>query len=415
MNTRMTVRVAVVVGSALLAAGFDIGRAAAGDAPMDRAVDALIEVLGDPKAADGDRLDETNRALKALTAIGRPAVPKLIDAVLGTNYTASAYAGLTLKQMSQNESRDAVRERWDRLGDADRWRLARFVSDVNFDAVAALALGSLKHKDEAIRVPAWAFIIQHRRGQRLAAAKEPFLKALAGGESPKVRWHLLTEDPVFDAEKEADILIALLRPDSWATKGDGRIPPEGGTAPWWPDGRELVVPILGKRRVKRAAPALITVLAEKGPGKGYLGHLIIPILGDMGDKEAVPEFKRVLDTPSDKHERTLWGRDYLHVLAAAALMQLGDPAGRAKCKELLGSKEALASGMAALAFAHHGTKDDLDTLARLLDHDSWQVQRDVCRGLERITGVVNRAPGWSVTTENDAPLWKDWLRKNRKD
>jgi hypothetical protein len=75
----------------------------------------------------------------------------------------------------------------------------------------------------------------------------------------------------------------------------------------------------------------------------------------------------------------------------------------------------LASEKAALAFAHYGTKDDLDVLAKLLDHQSWQIRREVCRGLERITGVVNRAPGWSVITENDAPLWKDWLRKNRKD
>src|SRR5262245_12040694 len=267
MNTRMPFRVAVAISSALLVGTFDPGRAAAGDSPMDRAIDALIAVIGDPKAANGDQLPETSRAIKALTAIGRPAVPKLIDAVLGTNQNASAYAGLTLKEMSQNETREAVRERWDGLGDSDRWRLARYVSDVHFVAVAEFALESLKHKDEAIRVPAWAFIIQHRRSQRLQLAREPFFKALAGGESPKVRWHLLTEAPVFDAEKEADILIALLRSDSWAAKGEGRVYPPGGTAPWWPDGRELVIPILGKRKVKRAAPALITVLAEKGPGR----------------------------------------------------------------------------------------------------------------------------------------------------
>jgi hypothetical protein len=415
MNTCMPVRVVVAVGSAALVAGFAPGRAAARDAPVDRAVDALIEVLGDPKAGDGDRVDETNRAIRALTAIGRPAVPKLIDAVLGTNNNAYLYGGLALKQMSQNESRDTVRERWDRLGGADRWRLAPYVTDVHFDAIATFALDSLKHKDEAIRIPAWSFIIKHRGAQRLAPGKEPFLRALAGGESPRVRWHLLTDAPVFDADKEADILIGLLRPDSWAAKGEGRVYPPGGTPPWWPDGREVVVPILGTRKVKRAAPALITVLAEKGPGRGYLGHLVIPILGDLGDQEAVPELKRVLGTPSDKQEPTLWGRDYLHVLAAAALMQLGDPAGPAGAKELLGSKEALAGEQAALAFAHHGTKDDLDTLGKLLDHESWQVRRDVCRGLERITGVVNRPPGWSVTTEDAAPLWKEWLRKNRKD
>jgi len=411
MRTYRLTRPGVVVALALMA----VPPARGGDARVDRAVDALIEILGDPKAVDQERLQETTRAINALTAIGSPAVPKLIDAVLGTNNNASLYAGHTLKQMSQNDTRDAVRERWDRLGDADRWRLAPYVSDVHFNAVADFAIASLKHKDEAVRIPAWTFIVKHRLSQRLEPAKEPFLKALAGGESPRVRWHLLTEVPVFDAEKEADILIALLRPDSWAAKGEGRVYPPGGTAPWWPDGRELVIPILGKRKVKRAAPALITVLAEKGPGRAYLGHLIIPILGDFGDKEAVPELRRVLDTPSDQHERTLWGRDYLHVLAATALLQLGDPAGRARLRELLGSKESLANGLAALAFAHHGTKEDLEVLGKLLDHEAWHVRRDVCRGLERITGVVNRPPGWSVTTEDAAPLWKEWLRKNRKD
>jgi HEAT repeat protein len=415
MSASRWVRLAVGLGAALSVGGSGAGRASAGDPALDRAVDALIQVLGDPKAADGDRVEETRRAVRALVAIGQPAVPKLIDAALGTNQNASLYAGLALKEMSQNDTRDPVRERWDRLGAADRWRLARYVTDVHFNAVADFAVESLKHKDEAIRIPAWEFITRHRGAQRLAPARELFFKALAGGESPKVRWHLLTEEPVFDRDQEADVLIGLLRPDSWAARGDGRIPPPGATPPWWPDGRDLVIPILGKRKVQRAAPALVNVLAEKGPGRGYLGHLILPILGDLGDKEAVPELKRVLDTPSDKHEPTLWGRDYLHALAAAALLQLGDPAGRARGKELLGSREALAGGTAALAFARYGTKEDLDVLAKLLDHESWQVRRDVCRGLERITGVVNRPPGWSVTTEDAAPLWKDWLRKNRKE
>jgi hypothetical protein len=96
-------------------------------------------------------------------------------------------------------------------------------------------------------------------------------------------------------------------------------------------------------------------------------------------------------------------------------LQLGDPAGRARLKELVGSKEALANSLAALAFARHGTKEDLEVLGKLLDHEAWHVRRDVCRGLERITGVVNRPPGWSVTTEDAAPLWKAWLEKNRKD
>src|SRR5262249_22126485 len=153
------------------------------------------------------------------------------------------------------------------------------------------------------------------------------------------------------------------------------------------------------------------VLGEKGAGRAYLGHLIIPILGEMGDREAIPELKRVLATPSEKHERTLWGPKYLHALAASALMQLGDRAGRAACLELLQAREARPKGRAALAFANFGTREALATLGALLDHEDWQIRREVCKGLERITGGVNRAPGWVVTTENDAPLWKEWLRK----
>jgi len=324
------------------------------------------------------------------------------------------HAGYTLKQMRQIEVHEPLRQRWDRLTVAERWRLVPYVADAHFSAVVKLALDGLQHKDEAIRQQAWGFVIQRRQAQALAPAKERFLKALAGDELPSVRWHLLTDTPVFDAEKEADILIALLRSDSWVAKGAGRVNPPGGTPPWWPDGRELVVSILAKRKVKRAVPALVNVLAEKGPGRAYRGHAVIPVLGHFGDKEAIPELKRILEAPSDKHERTLWGKDYLHVLAASALLQLGDPAGRAKCTELLKSKEALANGLAATAFAQFGTKDDLDVLGKLLDHEMWYIRRDVCRGLERITGVTNRAPGWEITTENDAPLWKEWLRKNRK-
>lgn len=386
----------------------------AGETPTERAVGALIEVFSDPKAGSG-HLQETNRAFRALVAIGKPAVPKLLDAILGTNSNAVLYAGLALKEMPQNEARDTVRQRWDRLEGAERWRLVPYVTDMQFNAVASFALDSLEHKEERFRREAWTFVIRHRGGQVLAPAKERFLKALAGEESPAVRWGLLSEAPIFDAEKEADILIALLRPDSWTAKGAGRVLPPGGTAPWWPDGRELVIPILGKRKVKRAVPALLGVLAEKGPGRAYLGHLIIPILGQFGDKEAIPELKRILQTPSDKQERTLWGKDYIHVLAAAALMQLGDPAGRAKAAELLASKETPANDGAALAFAHFGTKDDLGTLEKLLDHKSWYVRRDVCLGLERITGVINRPPGWSVTNEEAVPQWKEWLRMNPRD
>lgn len=380
---------------------------------LDRAVDALVRVLGNPQA-DGEQLEQTNRAVNALLAIGRPAVPKLMDAVLGDNTNAWVYAGHTLKQMRQIEVYEPLQERWGGLTDTQRWRLVPYVADAHFNAVVEIAFDGLEHGDVSIRKQAWGFVIERRQAQALAPARDRFFQALQGDEFPSVRWSLLTDAPVFDAVREADILISLLRHDSWVARGVDRVTPPGGTPPWWPDGRELIVPILGSRNVRRAGPAMVTVLAEKGPGRAYLGHLIIPILGQFGEHEAIPELKRVLETPAGEHEPTLWGRDYLHVLAASALMQLGIPLGRTRCEALLNSKESLANTLAATAFAQYGTQEDLDILARLLDHEVWYVRRDVCRGLERITGVVNRAPGWSVTTENDAPLWKEWLRSHRR-
>jgi HEAT repeat protein len=403
----------VFVCLTLLLASLAPARAPANDTDLDRAVEALVNVLGDPEAG-GERLEETNRAINALLAIGRPAVPKLIDAVLGDNTNAWVYAGYTLKQMRQVEVYEPLRERWGELTAAQRWRLVPYVADAHFSAVVELAFDGLTHADASIRKQAWGFIIERRQAQALAPARDRFFQALEGDEFPSVRWCLLTDAPVFDAEREADILIALLRPDSWAARGVDRVLPSGGTPPWWPDGRELIVPILGSRNVRRAGPALVTLLAEKGPGRAYLGHLIIPILGQFSEREAIPELKRIIETPSGRHEPTLWGRDYLHVLAASALMQLGDPLGRTRCEAFLQSQESLANTLAATAFAQYGTQDDLDILARLLDHEMWYVRRDVCRGLERITGLVNRAPGWSVTTENDAPLWKEWLRSHRR-
>src|SRR5262245_3982481 len=105
---------------------------------------------------------------------------------------------------------------------------------------------------------------------------------------------MLFPDPVFDAEKEADILIGLLKADSWVAKGEGRAHPPGFPPPEWPDGRDQVVEILGHRKVKQAAPALVALLAEKGEGKAFFGYRVIPVLGDLGDKDAIPELKRVL-------------------------------------------------------------------------------------------------------------------------
>src|SRR6187200_2288728 len=109
MSINAFIRTGSILAGAVLLAGFATGRATASEGGLDAAVDALIKVLGDPKAA-GEKLEDTNRAINALVAIGQPAVPKLIDAVLGDNTNAWVYAGHTLKQMRQIEIREPVRQ-----------------------------------------------------------------------------------------------------------------------------------------------------------------------------------------------------------------------------------------------------------------------------------------------------------------
>ncbi|MCI0641816.1 MAG: HEAT repeat domain-containing protein [Gemmataceae bacterium] len=380
------------------------------DPYTDKAVDALIAVIGDKDASNGDKLEDTNRAIRALSALGKRAVPKLLDTIVSTNGYAAAYGGHALKEMMPVEVHDLIKERWSKVGDAEKWKLIYHFNRFDFDAACRFAVAGLEHKDETLRGQAWDYVVKYHSSIAIKPARERYLKALAGDDMPKLRWGLLTEKPMFDAEKEADILISLLRPDAWTVKGEGRIYC-CHTPPWWPDGRDLVVTALGARKVKRAAPALINVLAEKGPGRAYLGHLIIPLLGDFGDKEAIPELKRILKTPGKDQEYSLWGLEYNQGLAAKALWQLGDQSGRPMMQILLKSSKWGDRRFAAETIGKLGDKNDIETLGSVLDDEDWGVLRFACQGLERITGVQNRALGWTYTGEYDAPLWKAYLKK----
>jgi HEAT repeat protein len=382
------------------------------DDDVDKAVAALIEVFRHPEARS-ERLEESRRAIAALKALGKPAVPKLLDAILAKDDPAAAYSGLALKEMAPREAAEGIKERWDKSGTADRWKLAPFHKRFEFDEVAKFALDCLDSKDAGVRSEAWSFVIVNAKSKALAPAKERYLKALAGDEVPQLRWWMLIQDPVFDAEKEADILIALLKPDSWVAKGAGRLHPPGGTPPEWPDGRDQIAEILGHRKVKRAAPALVALLAEKGAGKAFFGHTVIPVLGNLGDKAAIPELKRILNAKPEDLRAGLSPPERLKAYAARALWQLGDTSGKPFLKEELKHKRWVERRYATETIAQFGTKDDIPLLASVLDDEDWGVLQAASEGLERITGVTNRPNNNTRATEADAPLWKEWLKKNK--
>ena len=69
---------------------------------------------------------------------------------------------------------------------------------------------------------------------------------------------------------------------------------------------------------------MLKVLTEKGQGRAYLGQQIIPLLGQFGYKESIPELRRILATDCKDLARSLVPPEGIHWLAAQALCRLGD-------------------------------------------------------------------------------------------
>ncbi len=132
---------------------------------------------------------------------------------------------------------------------------------------------------------------------------------------------------VYDEKRENDILIDLLKEGSWVAKREGNPPPPGEHPPWWPDGRSHIIDTLHRRKVDRAAPALLKVLEEKGPGQGYPAEQIIPVLVDFKYKRAIPELERMVASKPAPHGRrpyALVDHKAVQALAIKALVKLKD-------------------------------------------------------------------------------------------
>src|SRR5262249_59639027 len=92
-------RAAALFGVVWSVAAAGAGPADAQGGDKDQVIDGLLQIINHPDAANGSRLPETNRAIEALAALGRAAVPKLLDTIRGPNGTAAAYAGHALNRI----------------------------------------------------------------------------------------------------------------------------------------------------------------------------------------------------------------------------------------------------------------------------------------------------------------------------
>ncbi len=367
------------------------------DKAMTEKIETLIQVFGHPQAR-GENLDETNRAIKELVSIGKPAIPQILQAMLNKNLDIALSSAHALEGIGA-PAVPLVRAAWPKWTEAEKWKFMRFRGKFDYAGALDFALASLSSRDGAVASQAVAYLCEHKE----ARARDPLLKILASGP-PALRWDVIDGLADLGNKDVVKPLVALLKPDSWAAKGVGLQPRFKGKAPtWWPDGRKYVIDTLAKLKARAAAPALLAVLQEKGAGKGYLGDYIIPLLGDWGCTASIPALQRIL-----AQDRECWREN-----VARVLLQLKDRSGVPLLLQALTSGDDRERGFACRAFAQYGDKSDIPFLGQALLDDDAHVQSLACQGLERITGIVIRAPGQTKHSLADVPLWQAWFEKNK--
>lgn len=182
-----------------------------------------------------------------------------------------------------------VREQWAALDDLDRWKLMAFRGRHDYAAALPFALASLDSESDAVYTSAARYLADHRE----AKAVGPLVKRLNAGKV-RSRWVAFDALRTIKGPEVVEAFIKLLAPESWVVKGEGnQVPRDGGRPPWWPDGRPYVFRALYDMGAKEAVPAALRVLRERGPGKAYLGHAIVPFLAEFGGPECLPELQRI--------------------------------------------------------------------------------------------------------------------------
>jgi HEAT repeat protein len=375
------------------------GGGAGGDADrrdLERQVDEALAVLAHPEAR-GKNIEMTRKAFQVLRRIGKPAVPKVVQAVLDFPEAlgASAYAALALEKIGA-PAVEGVRAAWPKLTEAQKWKFMRFRGRFDYKASLDFALASLRSKDEAVARQAVVYVCAHKE----AKARAPLLKILASGP-PYLRWEVVEGMAEYGDREAAKELIPLLKEGSWATKGEDLKYLVSPPPDWWPDGRKCVIDTLEKLKTKEAAPALLAMLQEKGMGKAYLGEDIMPLLGEWGYKESIPELRRILQAEGK----------YLSILAAKVLWQLGDRSGWLALRKAIDNDSFWVRRDACEAFGRFGDKSDLWVLATCLDDPDQEVRRLASEGMGRITGVTSPVPRGSPYDET---AWKAWWDKNQE-
>lgn len=362
----------------------------------EKQIDALIQVLGHPQAG-GERLDQTILAMKELITIGKPAVPKLIKARLSQNPVLAGYSAKVLEQIGP-EASEGIKAVWPVLEETEKWKFMSVRAKSDYANVVDFAMRSLESKDAQVRLQAIYFVGDHKETKARAA----LLKMLDTAMPP---WHRasIVESLVALANDEVvDAFILLLARDSWAAKGIGlRIFDE--RSPPGADERPFIIEALAKIGARKAAPKLLEVLQEKGAGRAYLGHAIIPLLGEWEYTKSIPDLRLILTSENDN----------LASLAARSLFQLKDRAAMPKLLLDLRSDQVDTRRLACKVLARHGTRLDIVTLGECLEDADEDVQVYACEGLERITGVKIREPGQNQRTSGVVPLWRKWIEANR--
>jgi len=356
-------------------------------------------------SAEGPK--RTHFCINLLRLIGRRAHADIVAAYLAGN----GYAGAALDVAAS----PYVASVWARLSEADRWKLVALEKCVEAKAAMALALASLDSDSQEHQRKAITWLGKHKA----AEGRAPLLKRL-NTAALQLRWDIVEALTQIGGEDVVAALIALLAPDSWAAKGLGLVPPPGFPGYYWPDGRVIIVRALGELGDARAAPALFKVLEEKGPGRGYLAEFIVPVLAQLGYKEAIPTLRTILaaetlaGVPADKP----WinpaaVRATVRRLTAAALYRLGDSSGRDLLLQELKSGDWMTRRFAAEALARYGVKRDVSALAACLNDRDWEVNLWACRGVARLTGALGQKKDWMTVDGQDGGMLLLWWDKHK--
>lgn len=257
-------------------------------------VDALIAVLGD-REANGERLEDTRKAIAELVKLGAPVAPRLIEVVVEADPTnfgnKHGYANLALKNMGRPVV-GPVRAAWPKLSEADRWKLMEFRGLHDYATALPFALTSLDSKSDDVLTQAVLFLGTHKERAGRAALVRKLNTA-----PPRVRWSVIDSLAAIGGDEVVDEFIKLLDKNSWVAKGEGLLPPAGTPPPWWPDGRPRLVAALHTLKAKRAVPTVLALLNERGKGHAYLGAQILPLLADFGGSECLPDLRLIRETP----------------------------------------------------------------------------------------------------------------------